>query len=130
MPADEHDRKVAAISHLPHAAATVLLENAGRIQERSTVASSGLADTTRVASGDPELWADIFLHNAGAVADQLGEYGRNLQRVRDLVARGDRPGLVALLRASKESRDGWLAGVRRRPESGKLNFARCQRRLP
>jgi len=117
MTAPEHDLRVAAISHLPHAAAAVLLCNAAEAGAFD-VASSGLADTTRVASGDPELWADIFLHNPTAVSRQLESYGQNLQRLRQLIDRRDRPGLANFLRASKQSRDDWLARTTLPPESG------------
>lgn len=115
MSAEEHDRKVAAISHLPHAVAALLLQNA-LAEQAFDVASSGLADTTRVASGDPELWADIFLLNSTAVMSSLRPFGEQLERLGQLIAQGDRAGLVALLRSSKESRDVWLQRSRVPPQ--------------
>ncbi|MFN5737843.1 MAG: prephenate dehydrogenase, partial [Akkermansiaceae bacterium] len=66
--AAEHDRIVARISHLPHitAAATALsaLESCAPYGELS---GGGLKDTTRVASGNPDMWAEILTENRDAV---------------------------------------------------------------
>ena len=64
MTPQEHDRAVAAISHLPHVVAVLLVELA---EKRNTlqIASTGFGDTTRIAAGDPGLWADIFTLNRG-----------------------------------------------------------------
>src|SRR5437773_244497 len=62
MTPQEHDRRVALISHLPHALAAALVA----IQDEQTVAlaGKGFADATRIAAGDGVLWRDIFLDNA------------------------------------------------------------------
>src|SRR5262249_12901378 len=49
-----HDRALAETSHLPHLAAAALA--AALTLENRPLAASGFRDTTRVASGDPELW--------------------------------------------------------------------------
>jgi prephenate dehydrogenase len=65
MSADEHDRALAQTSHVPHlAAAAVALTLADA--NRQFVAG-GFRDTTRIAAGDPELWAAILLSNANDV---------------------------------------------------------------
>lgn len=62
----EHDRKLAAISHLPHAVAAALVH----LQQDAALelAGKGFLDSTRIAGGDAGLWRDIFLDNR----DQLG----------------------------------------------------------
>lgn len=102
----EHDRQVAAISHLPHAAAVVLVHLAADAAAMR-VASSGFRDTTRVASGSPEVWADIFESNRAAVADALARYGELLDHFRAVLTHGSRDDLLALLRQAKERRDAW-----------------------
>lgn len=64
---EDHDRAVAAISHLPHAAACALAHQLAAAEARLDLAAGGLRDTTRVAGGDPALWIPILLENA----DQL-----------------------------------------------------------
>ncbi len=57
----EHDRRVADISHLPHALAAALV--AMQEGESLAFAGKGFADATRIAAGDGGLWRDIFLDN-------------------------------------------------------------------
>jgi prephenate dehydrogenase len=106
----EHDRQVAAISHLPHAAAVALVQlaiEAGALD----VASSGFHDTTRVASGSPQVWADIFESNRAAVADALARYGELLDHFKAVVTHGSREDMLALLGQAKEHRDAWRHGA-------------------
>src|SRR6266487_2984322 len=66
---EAHDRLVALTSHLPHALANVLVNQAGgnRIEGHEPLAAAGgsLRDMTRVAGANPRIWVDIFLENAG-----------------------------------------------------------------
>jgi prephenate dehydrogenase len=61
MSPDEHDRRLADVSHLPHAvaAAMVLLQDDASL----AVAGKGFMDATRIAGGDGGLWRDILLDN-------------------------------------------------------------------
>ena len=64
---EAHDRLVAVTSHLPHALANVLLNQAGgaRVEGHEPLAAAGgsLRDMTRVAGANPRIWVDIFLEN-------------------------------------------------------------------
>jgi len=108
MTAEEHDRKVAAISHLPHALAVLLVELAEEA-EALGVASSGFADTTRIAASDPDVWADIFIHNPGGVVEAIDGYMDRLHRFRDVVASGQRERIIDVLARAKHVRDGWAS---------------------
>jgi len=59
---ETHDKAVAFVSHLPHALAAVLVNSVDEKLIAST-AGSGFFDTTRVASGLPLIWKEIFLSN-------------------------------------------------------------------
>lgn len=107
----EHDRAVAHISHLPHALAATLVGTAQR-QVGLDIASSGFASTTRVASGDPEVWVDIFRSNREQVVHAIDEYLADLTRFRDLVAGDAAPALGEFLRQSQAGRDRWLQSHR------------------
>jgi prephenate dehydrogenase len=105
--AAEHDTMVAHISHLPHAMAVMLVlaaEQGGGLE----VASTGFTDTTRIASGDGDLWADIFLDNAEPVVAALDEYIALTHNLRQIIAAGDRPRLLAMLQAAQGVRDRWV----------------------
>src|SRR5207245_255442 len=57
----EHDRLLAAVSHLPHAVAAALV--AVQPEGAMALAGKGFMDSTRIAGGDPGLWRDIFIDN-------------------------------------------------------------------
>ena len=105
----EHDRTVARISHLPHLAAVLLVTQAAR-SDALHVASTGFASTTRVASGDPELWADIFMENRDAVLASIDEWQGMLGQFRALLEGGRRGDLLKLLQDAQHSRDTWIHG--------------------
>src|SRR5262249_32974701 len=66
---EEHDQALALTSHLPHLVAAAV---AGILPpELRELTASGFRDTTRVASGDPDLWTSIFLQNRSALLARL-----------------------------------------------------------
>lgn len=102
----EHDRYVAAVSHLPHALAAALVELVGaEIPEALAVVGPGFRDATRIASGAPGLWTEILLANRSAVAGYLEIYGARLDRLRAALAECDHKYLEGLLDAGKRNRD-------------------------
>jgi prephenate dehydrogenase len=90
---ETHDRLVAVTSHLPHVLANVLLNQAGaaRVDGHDLLAAAGgsLRDMTRVAGANPRIWVDIFLENAAAISDSLGEHRRRIEQVEAALAAGD-----------------------------------------
>ena len=73
LSADEHDRVMAYVSHLPQLAASALMEAVGAAAgiEGLRMAGRGLVDTTRLASSPADVWRDISLTNADAIGDAL-----------------------------------------------------------
>lgn len=102
----EHDRLVAVISHVPHAAAVLLVRLASR-SGALPVASTGFADVTRLAAGAPELWADIFLDNREAVLAALDRWLETGEEFRRILASSDRPALLHLLYDAQATRAAW-----------------------
>jgi prephenate dehydrogenase len=69
---DEHDAIVATISHLPHLLAAVLVNAVSEMRpEAFDFCGPGFRDTTRIASGPPQMWAEILGENRAAVANAL-----------------------------------------------------------
>jgi prephenate dehydrogenase len=64
-----HDVAVAQVSHVPHLLAAALVCHAS--EEARELAGGGFRDTTRVASGSPQLWVEILSANSKAVAAEL-----------------------------------------------------------
>ncbi|MFW6059498.1 MAG: prephenate dehydrogenase [Phycisphaeraceae bacterium] len=107
MSADEHDAAVATVSHLPHAMAALLVQVA---QQRGgwEVASTGFRDTTRLASSNPPMRADILSANRAAVLEALGVMRERIDALAALLERGDDEAVLALLEESRAARERWL----------------------
>jgi prephenate dehydrogenase len=80
----EHDRVMAAVSHLPQAVVSVLMTvSAAAAGERLAWAGSGLRDTTRLAAADADVWQSIFAGNAEELRPLLLEMSSALRRLAD-----------------------------------------------
>lgn len=103
MPPREHDRILAATSHAPHLLAAAIV--AATPPATHPFTAGGWRDTTRIAAGDPELWADILLDNAGQVAGAMKRFAVAAEKMLSAIEAGDRGRLVTLLRRAKDARD-------------------------
>lgn len=76
MPADQHDRTVAYVSHLPQVVAAALMNAADRgVPETGPfVAGNAFAEMTRLASSPAEMWQGICADNADFVAEALRSF--------------------------------------------------------
>ncbi len=101
-----HDRLVAAVSHLPHLLASILVTDVAESFEPAfQVAGRGFRDLTRIASGSPSLWAEILLANRGELLNHLQRFRGRLDEAIQLLQRNDAKNLQALLNAAKRNRD-------------------------
>ncbi|MBE3576650.1 MAG: prephenate dehydrogenase [Limnochordales bacterium] len=105
---DAHDRMVAAVSHLPHLLAAALVRAADRVNAdlplTLSLAAGGFRDTTRIAAGDPNLWADIMLANAEPLLASAQVLENCWHELLEAVANRDRDQLVRLLSSACEVR--------------------------
>ena len=80
-------------SHLPHALANVLLNQAGatRVDGHDPLQAAGgsLRDMTRIAGANPRIWVDIFLDNRDALVAALGEHRRRIEQLEAALAAED-----------------------------------------
>jgi|SRR5919108_2063179 prephenate dehydrogenase len=111
---DVHDRLVALTSHLPHALANVLVNQAGatRIDGHEPLAAAAggsLRDMTRVAGANPRVWVDIFLENAGPLREALGRHRREIERLETAVDRADAGFLARWIAEAARNRRAMLA---------------------
>lgn len=82
MAPDDHDRAVAAVSHLPHLAAVLVANQLNDLpSDQLWLAGQGLRDVTRVAGGDPALWVQILSANADAVRPRLEQLRDGAERL-------------------------------------------------
>ncbi|HSV26457.1 MAG TPA: prephenate dehydrogenase, partial [Sedimentisphaerales bacterium] len=105
MEPDQHDRIYADVSHMPHIAAAALV-NAVEFGELK-YAGKGFIDTSRIASGPANIWADILLTNenlCGAI-DRMSE---ELARLRSAIAEGDEQRVYELLEKACRTRESLI----------------------
>jgi prephenate dehydrogenase len=121
-----HDRLVALTSHLPHVLANLLVNQAGstRIEGHEPLAAAGgsLRDMTRVAGANPRIWVDIFLDNAEAIREALGEHRRRIEQVETALDEGDAGFLARWIGEASENRRRMLADAY--PSPGELQRLR------
>ena len=104
----QHDAVLARTSHLPHALAAAL---ALCVDESEHVfCGTGFADTTRIASGSPSIWTDIFMENRENLLFALERFGSRLDELRTFLCDGDEAAIAQFLSAAA-SRRGERSGV-------------------
>ncbi|PIP67795.1 MAG: prephenate dehydrogenase [Candidatus Omnitrophica bacterium CG22_combo_CG10-13_8_21_14_all_43_16] len=103
MPAQSHDKLLSKISHLPHALAVSLVNTAAG--NGLDLAAGGFKDTTRIASGEPELWQDIFLTNRGNLIRDINILKKELSKIEEVLKSNNSRKLLGLLKKAKSIRD-------------------------
>jgi prephenate dehydrogenase len=109
-----HDALVSRTSHLPHLVAATLANlvlDPKSPKEQAKLCATGFRDTTRIASGSPEMWRDILLANRDALRVTLDEFVRELQQVQALLRkkRKNADKIQEFFEAAKKRRDNWSA---------------------
>lgn len=105
MSSEEHDVKVARISHLPHMMAAITTLAALRTDpEAVTCVANGFRDTTRVAGGDPGLWTGIALENRPALLAQLQTASDTLTELLEILRKPDEEELRRFLAEAQSLR--------------------------
>ena len=110
LEAEVHDRIFAAVSHLPHVLAFALVSELADRPDASELfafAAGGFRDFTRIAGSSPEMWRDIALQNREALLAEIDRYNARLAVFRELIARGDGPGLERLMAEARSARRAW-----------------------
>lgn len=104
-----HDLAVATVSHVPHVVASSLVSNAGKIDNNTnnilSLAAGGFRDTTRIASGSPEMWKDICVTNADKIVSVIDNLQIELNKFKSAIEKKDEEKLLELFKNGKELRD-------------------------
>lgn len=112
LDAAQHDLLVGRSSHLPHVVAAAL---AGLVldpkqpKQQAALCATGFRDTTRIASGSPEMWRDITLANRKNIARSVAAYLAELKKFQTAVKASDAKGIEKFFATAKNRRDEWLA---------------------
>ena len=100
---EEHDKILARTSHLPHAVAAALINTLRDVD--AAFVGSGFRDTTRIGSGDPELWVEILLANRKGLLAALKEFGQSVDELKRALEKSDRDAVKGFLGRARERRE-------------------------
>ncbi|MCX5693502.1 MAG: prephenate dehydrogenase [Candidatus Omnitrophica bacterium] len=98
-----HDKILSEISHMPHAVSVSLVNSVGKNSLK--LAAGGFKDITRIASGEPELWKDIFLTNRDNLVKDIEILKKELSKIQIALKNNDEACLLKLLGNAKVIRD-------------------------
>jgi prephenate dehydrogenase len=101
---EEHDRRIAFTSQLPHALACAYVMSP-QCPRHAGFSGGSYRDVSRVANLNEALWAELFLENRGALVQELDRLTQNLTRIRNAVAAQDAETLRALLRRGRKIKE-------------------------
>jgi prephenate dehydrogenase len=110
MDAGQHDLLVGRSSHLPHivaAALAGLVLDPKQPKEQAALCATGFRDTTRIASGSPEMWRDIALANQKNLVRSLELFAANLKKFQLRLEAGDAAAVEKFFVTAKARRDRW-----------------------
>ncbi|MEM6603062.1 MAG: prephenate dehydrogenase/arogenate dehydrogenase family protein, partial [Pseudomonadota bacterium] len=126
MDVAHHDQVFAVVSHIPHLIAYNIVGTAANLEQVSEqevikYSASGFRDFTRLASSDPIIWRDVFIHNKEAVLDMLGRFVEDLFDLQRAIRYGDTESLEQRFEYSRTIRKQIIDAGQ---DSPVVNFAR------
>lgn len=111
MAVEQHDRVLAATSHLPHMLAFALVDTLITRESDEQVfryAAGGFKDFSRIASSDPVMWRDIALANKSAVLDAMRDLQTHFDALIAKIENDDGEAIVQTFANARDRRDDWL----------------------
>ncbi len=110
LPPEKHDVFVSRSSHLPHVVAATLANlvlDPTQPPGQAQLCANGFRDTTRIASGSPEMWRDIALANRKPIANALKAFISELQKFQTVLKKADAKAITKFFETAKNRRDRW-----------------------
>jgi prephenate dehydrogenase len=109
-----HDELVSRSSHLPHVLAATLANavlDPKQPKQQGELCANGFRDTTRIASGSPEMWRDIALANRENLVTALDSFVKDLREFRRVLKAKDEKAIAKFFEIAKKRRDQWVRGA-------------------
>jgi prephenate dehydrogenase len=104
----QHDKVLAATSHLPHLLAFSMVTYLSGLNDHEEIfkyAAGGFRDFTRIASSDSVMWRDVCLANGDALIELIDGYKNELDEVAEAIKQKDADKLLQLFGKAKLERD-------------------------
>jgi len=114
MSPKQHDKILASVSHLPHIAAAAMI-NTENINDLK-FAGKGFLDTSRIASGPANIWADIFFTNAANCVAGVDGFITELQKLKKAIKSKDKKQIEKLLLQARDKRGAFIEYKLKRKE--------------
>ncbi len=114
MSPKQHDKILANVSHLPHMAAAAMI-NTENINDLK-FAGKGFMDTSRIASGPANIWADIFFTNAANCVAAADRFIIELQKLKKAIKSKDKKQIEKLLLQARNKRGAFIEYKLKRKE--------------
>jgi len=114
LPPEVHDDLVSRSSHLPHIVAAQLANlilSPEQPKEQGMLCANGFRDTTRIASGSPEMWRDIALANRQNLLRALSAFGNGLRDFKRALRSRDDQAISKFFEQARQRRDRWSASA-------------------
>jgi len=106
----QHDELVSRSSHLPHVVAAQLANlvlHPHSPKHQAKLCANGFRDTTRIASGSPEMWRDIALANRKNLLAAIDGFVSGLAGFKRALKSGDADAISRFFGQAKSQRDAW-----------------------
>ena len=113
LPPGQHDLLVSRTSHLPHVVAatlTNLVLGPSQPGNQPALCANGFRDTTRIASGSPEMWRDIAMFNRTNLLKSVAAFAATLAEFQLALKQANPDAVEAFFAKAKQRRDHWCAG--------------------
>jgi prephenate dehydrogenase len=105
----EHDKITAAISHVPHIIAVLLvqlvLQNDNSKEYMKVFAAGGFKDITRIASSSPAMWQDICIANKDSIDLFLRRFEAEIEEFRKMIAADDKDAIYQAFQTAGDYRN-------------------------
>jgi len=111
---EQHDLLVSRSSHLPHVVAASLANlvlDPKSPKQQARLCATGFRDTTRIASGSPEMWRDIALSNRKNIARSVDTFIDELKRFQAILKKSDARAIAKFFETAKSRRDSWYVNA-------------------
>lgn len=110
LDAAQHDLVVSRSSHLPHVVAATLaglVLDTKQPKQQAALCATGFRDTTRIASGSPEMWRDIVLANRKNVSQSVDLFVAEIKKFQAALKKSDGKAVEKFFATAKARRDAW-----------------------